>query len=206
MAHDVVLRQAADPAATEIWVRPPAEPPRRWETASGTDSIWWRWLEAPPGTRPQELAPCWYCVDDLGMGLGLYVPRRFAARAAEIDEELLKVVRLIDLDGWTRRKTGRRLYPEAAEPKAAARTRLHSGRAQLAAAGVLPWAAWPAGRLPRGWWAEPDTQVAMGAWRASAIIVRDEMRSWTRRAQGAVSLATGLVSALPRRRLPLWSP
>ena len=41
------------------------------------------------------------------------------------------MVRLVDLEGWTPRKTGRRLYRELDDPKAEARSRLKSGRAQL---------------------------------------------------------------------------
>ena len=105
MAHGVALRQAEQPGLWPADLHPPAdEPPQSWDTATdGANAIWWRWLDAPAGITPNELGACWYRVDDLGMGVGLYLPRRLGGRPVDVDDELLNVVRLVDLDGWTRR-------------------------------------------------------------------------------------------------------
>ena len=158
MASDVASRRAAHPAIARWPAQPPAESvPRRWELAADdAHAIWWWWLDVPDGASPRELESCWFRIDDLGMGLGLYVPRRLGSQAVAIDDELLNVVRLVDLEGWSRRKAGRRLFGDDASSKTTARALLKSGRAQLATAGVLPWASWPRGKLPDAWWTEPD--------------------------------------------------
>ena len=200
MARAVAVRRSDPGAAGWAPVRPPTnDPPARWDTAGDdTDALWWQWLDAPAGTRPAELTACWYRMDELGMGLALYLPRRLGFRTITIDEETRNVVRLIDLEGWTRRKTGRRLYPDLDRPKSVARSQLGAGRAQLAAAGVLPWAAWPGGELPASWWEEPETLLAMRAWRASAVLVRDELRSWPQLVRGVAGRASGLVGTALR--------
>src|SRR4051794_13791036 len=161
MASTVAARRTEHPAALAWPVRPPeGVPPAGWDLMTdGADALWWHWLGVAPGTSPAQLERCWYRVDDLGMGLGLYAPRRLGVPDGSIDAELLNVGRLIDLEGWPRRKTARRLSAGPAARKAVARDRLESGGERLAAAGVLPWAACPAARFPRAGGSRPTART-----------------------------------------------
>lgn len=44
-----------------------------------------------------------------------------------------------------------------------------AGRAGHAIDGVLPWAAWPDGDIPDGWWREPMFGEAVDRWQAEAV-------------------------------------
>lgn len=51
--------------------------------------------------------------------------------------------------------------------------RLSAGRLLLHENGVIPWAAWPQGRLPTGWWTTRLFQVALEGWY-DAYVIRAE--------------------------------
>lgn len=74
---------------------------------------------------------------------------------------------LVDCTGCTQGQAARAMYPdrgrEAAKRKCV-RDR-DAGRLSKHEQGVLPWAAWPDGKLPARWWRQPELATAVNRWR-----------------------------------------
>jgi hypothetical protein len=69
------------------------------------------------------------------------------------------------------------LYGDRPSPKAAHRYDRDAGRRHLHDHGVLPWAAWPDGKVAAAWWEQPPWEEGVTAWLRSA---------WQERQAGAV--------------------
>ena len=199
MAREVVVHRARQSGSRWTVIRPAAgAEPARWEIAGdGSHAVWWQWLDVPAGSRPRELAACWFRLDDLGMGLGLYLPRRFGARAIAVDDELLNVVRLIDLEGWSRSNgqapVRRRARPQSRGPAATEeRSRPAGGQRRTAVGSVARRQA------ARCLVEHSQTDTAMMAWRQSAVLVAAEAPSLRKLADDAFAQATGLVESVLR--------
>jgi hypothetical protein len=84
----------------------------------------------------------------------------------------------VDVRGSSRRQVARDLYGDGGD---ASRLRvgreLKAGRALLHAEGVLPWAAWPADKLPAEWWREERFWRAVNRW-ARETMLRNIREAW----------------------------
>jgi hypothetical protein len=102
------------------------------------------------------------------------------------ERSLLELAWLRDLDEQTERELvelyeldqqrpgkGRR-----ADPRSTLRYRVNRARAVAAALGVLPWAAWPDGRLPRGWWSSSAFEAAITRWVGEALTLDSPARGF----------------------------
>lgn len=157
--------------------------------------MWWDCLDPPTGTQPGELDGYWFPIEAMHLGVSFYVPRIPGGLDLDVTAMHVEVVTLHDFDGRSLHKIGARLYPHLSDGRTTARARLRSTRAQLAAAGVLPWAAWPGGCLPAQWWTAHPFAEHVAAWRTSAIDAADAIRFRQQAADVAVQTWGGMLEA-----------
>ena len=70
-----------------------------------------------------------------------------------------------DIEGMSRNSVARELFGEHYADGGKRVTRYHvAARQHLHDAGVLPWAAWPEGRLPARWWRHFEFAQAISRW------------------------------------------
>ncbi len=86
-----------------------------------------------------------------------------------------------DLNGGTAYAVTRLLDGAVSDAGRKRRMReIHGGREVLASLGVLPWVAWPGGKLPQNWWTSERFRTAVQSWIAeTSDAIASSKSGWT---------------------------
>jgi hypothetical protein len=162
---------------------PPDCHPREWELDERGRPVWLplhrhgRWFRLVDGDRARVEMPALATPTREHHGYGRPPLEKSALLELAWRRDVLAQPEgeLVQLHGLEQPRPGK---GRRKDPGSTLGYRINRARAVAAEAGVLPWAAWPAGRLPRDWWRSSEFEAAIVRWVVEALTLGSPVRDF----------------------------